>query len=763
MVWTSLQSSLGGKALVLAGPILRKVTPQSATVWLALRKPASVRIIVLDDHNVLTMEGTYDAVAVGKNLYIVAVTAKLLPGKSRLAEGVVYQYQLTFDLGNNSTTPLQADVMTKGARLAYPPFSYPSFALPPTSLNYLRVLQGSCRMPHGQGDDTMTMIDDLIAATADNAFARPHQLLLTGDQIYADDVSDALLMTLIDAADVLLGWQENIPRIYPGSRWDSPIPAGMRATVLGSPGMGKLQVTPGFTSDDLRSHLMSLGEYLSMYLFVWSDVLWPDVMPSFDQVANEIYSRVPREHAWAEEFYPPKHKDEIEADMQRVALFSQKLSKVRCALANIPTYMIFDDHEVTDDWNITRNWCKTVYKNQLGLRVLQNALTAYALCQHWGNAPEQFEALSTKPGRVLLNLLDSPVSRLPGVPRDVSNAASLYDQNSEDIRKLLGVHDESALSQRTHGALYHDANSLRYDFTVEGDGHQIIFTDTRTWRSFPNGGDEAPHLLTKDQFTQQILNAPNTGNRALLVVLTTNAPPLQQDRLKYKYDYLITSDIYDAWLITTAPFDRLLATLTEKLPVIAGERQGSVIILSGDSHWSFCSRISYWADNRTEDTQTRRARAVIAQLVASPFKKTGGHSLGFHREGYEYDPYVLGGGNERENFPDHRYSLDYLLPTRQEIQLDVPPITPSNGSTLEKRLEAANSYKTASQINRKYNKTNEAKIVGRNNFGEINFEVNYSDYYNRKVIHTLRWWEPGSSSVRLTTFVVNLNPLGVGP
>src|SRR5262245_7888576 len=122
MVWTSLQSSLGGKALVLAGPILRKVTPQSATVWLALRKPASVRLIVWDDKEPLIMEGTDDAVAVGRNLYIVAVTAKLLPGKSRLVEGVVYQYQLTFDLGNNSPTPLQADVMTKGARLSYPPF-----------------------------------------------------------------------------------------------------------------------------------------------------------------------------------------------------------------------------------------------------------------------------------------------------------------------------------------------------------------------------------------------------------------------------------------------------------------------------------------------------------------------------------------------------------------------------------------------------------------------------------------------------------------
>lgn len=38
--------------------------------------------------------------------------------------------------------------------------------------------------------------------------ARPHLLLLTGDQIYADDVSPLLLCALHDAANALLGWRE---------------------------------------------------------------------------------------------------------------------------------------------------------------------------------------------------------------------------------------------------------------------------------------------------------------------------------------------------------------------------------------------------------------------------------------------------------------------------------------------------------------------------------------------------------------------------
>ena len=97
-------------------------------------------------------------------------------------------------------------------------------------------------------------------------------------------------------------------------------------------------------------------------------------------------------------------------------------------LANIPSYMIFDDHEVTDDWNMTRDTCKALYGHPLGLRVVQNALVAYALCQHWGNVPEQFEPARGPPGKALLDLLDG-------------TDAARYEANSPALRKLVAVHD----------------------------------------------------------------------------------------------------------------------------------------------------------------------------------------------------------------------------------------------------------------------------------------------------------------------------------
>ena len=62
MAWTSLQNSLCSKPRVLAGPILRKVTPTSVTVWLALRVAGKVILTVQDDRQTKVMEGTRDTI-----------------------------------------------------------------------------------------------------------------------------------------------------------------------------------------------------------------------------------------------------------------------------------------------------------------------------------------------------------------------------------------------------------------------------------------------------------------------------------------------------------------------------------------------------------------------------------------------------------------------------------------------------------------------------------------------------------------------------
>src|SRR5690606_26221908 len=56
----------------------------------------------------------------------------------------------------------------------------------------------------------------------------------------------------------------------------------------------------------------------------------------------------------------------------------------------IPVHMIFDDHDITDDWNLSAQWEATVYGHPFSRRIVGNALIGYLLGQGWGNVPEAF-------------------------------------------------------------------------------------------------------------------------------------------------------------------------------------------------------------------------------------------------------------------------------------------------------------------------------------------------------------------------------------
>jgi len=254
-------------------------------------------------------------------------------------------------------------------------------------MNQLRIIHASCRKPHGENRDALEglhdMIDDTFNSLSNSAtwpFARPHQLYLTGDQIYADDVADSLLLMIMDASKALLNWNESLLVFDPD---DDTIMPGMRSMHIKDE--ANFTAEPQYT----KSHLIKLGEFYSMYLFVWSPILWDALPPTLTEV-RDAGGIVSNETVFGIERY-------LMID------FKNSLPKIRKALANIPVYMILDDHEITDDWNLSSKWIEDVYSSSWGKRIISNGLTAYAIFQHWGNKPSDFN--SGQPGADLLALL----------------------------------------------------------------------------------------------------------------------------------------------------------------------------------------------------------------------------------------------------------------------------------------------------------------------------------------------------------------------
>lgn len=670
MAWTSLATRLSSAPLILAGPVLRRVTTTSVTVWVAVQTQVNVTLTVYDADSapLQTKLGTATrpAAMIGKNLFIVAVTAPT----TTLWEGKVYFYDLHFTSTGPPLSLSLVQAITKPGgtpdqtRIAYLTYALPSFVLPPKDLNKVRLIQGSCRKPNGgekdqpdfpETPDALAMLDGLIAASASDAYGRPQQLLLTGDQIYADEVADVLLAALMDASHTLMGWDEQLPSDVNASG----NPFGPYDAATQYPTTRDTPITNArFTTEDRRSHLMALGEYIAMYLFAWSDELFIPT-PTIDEFAT---------------LYPSVVLDDgLKASMitQRNAVeqYRKDVPKVRRALANIPSYMICDDHEITDDWNMTRTFCDNVYGNKLGMRIIQNGLVAYSVCQAWGNFPEQFWDGTQAAGTQML----AAIAKFTPIE---AAGTHIYDTFAAQLQAMVGLHAPSALAARSPYGVYHDldpmitvqgvqvsSQSLRFHYTVEATSHQVIVTDSRTWRQFPiPGGETHPDLIgLADLQRQLITDAPDLGDRVLLIVVTTNAPPTVGIREAafiagaanyyvgkragvYYYKskkFLYKNDVNDSWEFPAAGTDRLFKVISDKLPLVSGDRTGQAILLSGDVHFSFASRLAFWAEvQRLGDpaNQPQTAKVVYAQLVASSLKNEKHDTRGMQRDGYSYTP-----------------------------------------------------------------------------------------------------------------------------
>lgn len=610
--WTPLAERFEGMPLILAGPILRRVEPRAVTVWVALHAAQRVTLRVYQwdaATGSLTerLTSTRPTVRLGDRLHVVAVTARAADETQALDPDNVYCYNLFFDdeqaADEGANRPDLRDLHDLHDRhdlhspgvlvanpvavsevecLTYAGLPLPSFVLPATTLERVRIFHGSCRNPHGVGRDALATLDLALSQSADDLATRPQQLYLTGDQIYADDVAESLLAALMEAAEILVG-REELPSIPTGMSLTAP---GERACVV--------REVAGFTTGTPQNHLLTRGEYLAMYLFAWSGVLWPASLPS----QEEVWRRYPEARPKDE-----RERSQVAArwllDERELTDFRETLPHVRRALANIPTFMICDDHDVTDDWYLDGAWCATVLERPMGRRILRNALYAYALFQAWGNDPDQFDGPT---GRAFLETVDQWHAEEPGA-EDSADAALLAE--------YLGLPYEFS----GVGILPRGARALRWHFTVETPSYRMLVLDTRTRRIYDQP-HAAPGLLSDEALEEQI-GSP-LPNDTRLTMLVSQTPVLGMDIVEKIQLLSLDHYAYDreSWSLNR----RVCQSLLRRLAWF-----GPVVILSGDVHYGFGSTMEYWepdGEAKGDDERSRKAAPASAGQASEAVRGT---------------------------------------------------------------------------------------------------------------------------------------------
>lgn len=564
---------VGTLPAVLAGPVLRRLTRTQVSVWVALSRGSDVTLHVRLAGQPATEEVTATATPtrVGSDLWL-AVLSGGAPAGGTFAAGTLYEYRLSS--AGWPAEPAWGDLAI-GTGL-------PAFPGPPTGIDELVVLHTSCRKPHGGGLDGLALAADVVAERVASgvAGARPHLLVMSGDQIYADEVAGPLAPRVRRLATDLVGIDET-------AVFGPPPPINGRQ----SPSEGF-----GLTSSAASNHLWTLGEFLASYLLYWSDALWPATVPPWSAVDPAVDlppgldgdALAEAEAAWTEQA----------AALER---FRAGLTGVRRVLATVPSLMVLDDHEVTDDLNLDFAWASTVYAHPAGSRVVANGLLAYALCQHWGNVPQRFATAGTPEAQVL--------------------AAAAFAGASPDtpaLRQLLGVPAPPAPPPsplRTLGP-----GSLRYEFEVgpsDGWPVRVIGLDERTVREFLRVDRPAARIAMAALATA--LPGPPAGGSAAATLVVAPSPVLGTHIVEHVIQpaasLLPGGSVYtdfESWLAATANHQELLRRLAAYAPVV---------LLGGDVHYSTTVALRY---------ERGGATTVGAGITSSAAKNADAKTMALH-------------------------------------------------------------------------------------------------------------------------------------
>lgn len=390
---------------VLAGPLLRRIEPQRIVLWLVSSRPLAMRLrLLLTDeapHDIALDEATCQCLPIGVHAYVQLIDIAL---PEPLPCDVAIGYDLLIgqpDDGLSNGAPSndapsnesEAGIAHYCPHLLYGEEANPSFVI---KSRLDGVLHGSCRKPHYPTGDGLARADAWLAERHGQPADRPALLLMTGDQIYADDVAGPMLAAihaLIQRLGLYGEWLEGAvvddsDALYAADetyyRRQQLLPEFESNEALRERFFGGVR-KPIFTTANASNHLITFGEVMAMYLLVWSPLPWRLI-----------------------DLDPPPLDDEhaklFAAEREIIEAFVTELPAAARVMAQVPTLMIFDDHDITDDWNLTAAWEETAYGNAFSRRIVGNALVSYLICQGWGNAPDRLSAPLTSLKRLLENV-----------------------------------------------------------------------------------------------------------------------------------------------------------------------------------------------------------------------------------------------------------------------------------------------------------------------------------------------------------------------
>src|ERR671912_272726 len=264
---------------------------------------------------------------------------------------------------------------------------------------------------------------------------------------------------------------------------------------------------------------------------------------------------------------------------------------LRWLLSTVPTAMIFDDHDISDDWNTSAAWVEHMRAQPWWEERITSGLASYWLYQHLGNlSPDDLD--------------DDPV--WPKV-RDAGDAtrvlrefAAQADQEIEGTRWSY---------KRDFGRTRLVVIDSRCGRLLEGSRREMIDDDEFAWVEEQATGD-FDHLLMATSLPYALAPAIHhleEWNEAVAAGAWGRAMAWVGEKIRQGIDL-------EHWAAFNDSFDRLAALIEAVAGGHRGRPPGSVVVLSGDVHHTYLAEFSFRGEH------AGHGHSPAWQAVCSPLR-----------------------------------------------------------------------------------------------------------------------------------------------
>jgi PhoD-like phosphatase len=262
---------------------------------------------------------------------------------------------------------------------------------------------------------------------------------------------------------------------------------------------------------------------------------------------------------------------------------------IRWLFSVVPSAMLFDDHDVHDDWNTSISWLEEMRGKPWWDRRITAALASYWVYQHLGNlSPDEIEERG-----VLAHVKSQPDTghALHEWAREVDWGSGgrrwSFSRDLGDSRLVMLDSREGRILGERPRRMFDEDEWAWLEGEITGDVRHLLIADTLPI------------------FLPQAIHNLESWNDAVAAGAWTRAFKGMGERIRRALDL-------EHWGAFPDSFERMVELIRAAGSGERGEPPASIVTLGGDIHHAYLAKVDY--------PERDRVRSPVWQAVCSPFR-----------------------------------------------------------------------------------------------------------------------------------------------